>query len=200
MKIHALFPTVVTQSSLGRNLTDEETSFFSKNIEFTKSVGNFTSENSYILDIPELVLLKESLTKKLQEYIDTIYKPINKIEAYITQSWITVTPHGGYHHVHKHPNSFLSGVFYLQVDPELDKINFLMDQYKMLHIKSMECDDYNSWQRSINVFPYDVVIFPSSLSHNVSPTTNTSNRISLAFNSFVRGEFGTSDSLTHLKL
>jgi len=200
MKIHALFPTAVIQSSLDRCLTNEESDFFSKDIEFVKAVGNFTSRDKHILDDPKLFSLKKDLTKKLQEYIDTIYKPVNRVEAYITQSWISVTPPGGHHHTHKHPNSFLSGVFYLDVDEKLDKINFISDEYTTVYVESKEWDDYNSFHWCINVHPYSVVVFPSSLSHNVPDTSNPNNRVSLAFNSFISGEMGCEEDLTYLKL
>lgn len=196
----SLFPTTVLKSSLGRDLTAKEVNFLSSINKVVESTGNYTSYNKNILDSPEIKNLKVHLNKKLQQYIDEVYKPKEKITSYITQSWMNITDPGRWHHKHTHYNSFLSGVFYLSVDNNEDKIFFYKDDYPQIYIESKEWTLNNSRQWFLDVSPLDVIIFPSNLIHDVQTTTSNSPRISIAFNSFITGTLGDYHSATELKL
>ncbi len=52
------------------------------------------------------------------------YNNPNNITPYITQSWLNYTETNQYHHKHQHPNSLVSGVFYINCDDKFDKIKF----------------------------------------------------------------------------
>lgn len=196
--LYNLFPTVVSKTSI--KISPEEIKTISSLNEFVESTGNYTSYNKNILDIPSLLSVKEKLNEKVNEYIEEIYKPKEDIKSYITQSWINITEPGGWHHRHTHYNSFLSGVFYISVDNKEDKISFYKDDYPQIYIESKEWTLNNSRQWFLNVSPFDVIIFPSSLIHDVKPTTSKSPRISLSFNSFITGILGDYHSTTELKL
>ena len=196
----SLFPTTVLKSSLGRDLTAKEVNFLSSINKVVESTGNYTSYNKNILDSPEIKNLKVHLNKKLQQYIAEVYKPKEKITSYITQSWMNITDPGRWHHKHTHYNSFLSGVFYLSVDNNEDKIFFYKDDYPQIYIESKEWTLNNSRQWFLDVSPLDVIIFPSNLIHDVQTTTSNSPRISIAFNSFITGTLGDYHSATELKL
>ena len=196
----SLFPTTVLKSSLGRDLTAKEVNFLSSINKVVESTGNYTSYNKNILDSPEIKNLKVHLNKKLHQYIAEVYKPKEKITSYITQSWMNITDPGRWHHKHTHYNSFLSGVFYLSVDNNEDKIFFYKDDYPQIYIESKEWTLNNSRQWFLDVSPLDVIIFPSNLIHDVQTTTSNSPRISIAFNSFITGTLGDYHSATELKL
>jgi predicted 2-oxoglutarate/Fe(II)-dependent dioxygenase YbiX len=55
-----------------------------------------------------------------------------------------------------------------------------------------------SWWYSVSTG--DVILFPSNLMHEVPPTTSGANRISVAFNVFLKGRLGDYDELTELKI
>lgn len=200
VKILELFPTVVTQTTIGRELSKGEIDCLSSQDKFRPAVGNYTSVNKYILDLPALSSLKEDLNKFVQQYVDEIIKPTNDLKTYITQSWLTVTEPGGHHHQHNHPNSFLSGVFYLEVESGKDLIHFEETSYKQIYIESKDWDRLNSPAWRVNVSPGDIVIFPSRLAHSVPNTQTTTNRMSLAFNTFIDGVIGGYNHLTELNV
>ena len=200
MTHHLLFPISVLQNSLGRELSYKEINFLSSQNKFVASYGNDITYDKYILDNPCLKDLKVDLNNKIQEYIDKIYKPKSKIKSYITQSWINITDPGKWHHKHDHSNSFLSGVFYLSVEKQTDKIFFYKRNYDQISIESFEWDQCNSKHWFLNVSPLDVVVFPSDLIHDVQPTLNNLPRISLAFNSFIEGMVGSYHDSTELIL
>ena len=197
-----LFPTPVMFTDLGREFTKEELDYVNshgKEGMTNRNVGNVTSNNNYILEEPELAGLKEVVTKAINEYIKRVYKPKYEAEAYVTQSWLNYTAKGEFHHKHEHPNSFISGVLYIHTDETKDKITFHRSGYKQLQLVTDNFDIYNSDSWWFNVKTGGIVIFPSSLTHHVEDVTADETRISLAFNTFVKGTLGDNRSLTEFK-
>ena len=197
-----LFPTPVMFSEIDRPFTQEELDYVNshgKEGMTNRNVGNVTSNNNYILEEPEMVALKEVVTKALNEYIKRVYKPKYPAEAYITQSWLNYTAKGEFHHKHEHPNSFISGVLYIHTDSTKDKITFHRSGYKQLQLATDTFDIYNSDSWWFNVKTGGLVLFPSSLTHHVEDVVADETRISLAFNSFIKGTLGDNRSLTEFK-
>jgi hypothetical protein len=91
--------------------------------------GNITSNDNYVLNEKPFLNLKNELDLKVKEYFDKIICPSNKVKPYITQSWLNYTKRNQYHHKHQHPNSLVSGVFYINADEKLDKIKFFKEHY-----------------------------------------------------------------------
>jgi uncharacterized protein (TIGR02466 family) len=199
MTLHELFPTIVSQESLKDNILEEEKQNLKNFNSMIKSYGNYISEEKYILNNVKFLNLKNKIEEKLESYLNQIYKPCEEVKIYITQSWITVTKPQGWHHQHKHPNSFLSGVFYLQVEKD-DEINFYSDSYQQILLSSKVYDKYNSSEWTLNIDNYDLLIFPSSLSHSVKRTSDNSIRVSLAFNTFLTGKIGDENTSSGLIL
>jgi uncharacterized protein (TIGR02466 family) len=103
-----------------------------------------------------------------------------------------------YHHKHQHPNSFISGVFYINSNKEFDKIKFFKEDYKTIKPEVTNWNLYNSESWWFPVETGDIVLFPSSLSHCVEVKKGDNTRISLAFNTFVKGCVGNNKNLTEL--
>jgi len=199
MIIENLFPTAVSFSSLGRPFTGEELSFV-HNLPLKEGVGNKNSINTNVLHAPELVDINNFVSKSIQEYLDSVYSPRDKVELYVTQSWINVTKPGEYHHRHRHPNSFLSGVFYFNAEKDVDSITFFKHEAPQLRIETNNWNPYNSESWYFSVETARLVLFPSTLEHMVTQTASKEPRISLAFNTFLRGSLGDRTDLTHLIL
>jgi uncharacterized protein (TIGR02466 family) len=199
--INGIFPTPIYISKLNRELTNKELSF----IDLTKSNcnkndGNITSKNNYILNEKPFLNIKKELDLRIQDYFDKVISPANKITPYITQSWLNYTETNQYHHRHAHPNSLVSGVFYINCHEEHDKIKFFNDNYKTI---KLEVKDWNMWNSESWWFPVktgDIILFPSSLTHMVETKQGDNTRISLAFNVFIKGTVGNNKSLTELIL
>lgn len=198
MTIHGLFPTPVMTFNLDRFFTEEENTFL-LNQETYKNLGNTTSLNRNILDESKSKNLKVFIEGCLEEYFKKVIKPKNKVIPYITQSWLNYTKEGEFHHKHKHPNSFLSGILYVKADRKKDKVYFSNDKYKQLDIEVDTFDIWNSDSWWFNVGTGDLFIFPSSLMHNVD-VVEGSIRVSLSFNTFLKGDLGLEETLTELKL
>lgn len=197
--IHNLFPIPIGRYELDRDLTDKELSFL-KTQETRSNTGNITSTNNTILKSEELVDLKSFIESNVSDYFTEIYRPKNKIELKITQSWTNYTENGQYHHKHEHPNSFVSGVFYIHADKAKDKIYFYRNGYQQIKIPPSDWNLWNSESWWFEVGTGDLVLFPSSLTHMVQTVESDKTRISLAFNTFPMGNLGDESELTGLSL
>jgi uncharacterized protein (TIGR02466 family) len=200
-EITGIFPTPIYTSKLDRKLTKLELEFVDKNKKnFYKNDGNITSNNNYILNEKPFANIKKELDLKVQNYFDEVISPANNIKPYITQSWLNYTETNQFHHKHAHPNSLVSGVFYINCHQEFDKIKFFNDNYKIIKI---ETKNWNLWNSESWWFPVktgDIILFPSSLTHMVETKEGTNTRISLAFNVFIKGTIGNNKALTELIL
>lgn len=162
--------------------------------------GNTTSEDTYILKHKKLLNLRQFIEKCLHEYLMATYCPKNDTRLKLTQSWLNWTKPGQHHHKHAHPNSLISGCFYVNAHRTTDKIFFYREEYQRIDMPPVEWNPYNSKSWWYSVGSGDLVLFPSSLTHMVQPVEGEDTRISLAFNTFPIGVIGDENSLTALQL
>jgi uncharacterized protein (TIGR02466 family) len=199
--INSIFPTPIYVSKLDRKLTPLELKFVEKNKkDIYKNDGNVTSNNNYILNEKPFLNIKKELDLRVKDYFEKVISSTDAITPYITQSWLNYTETNQYHHKHTHPNSLVSGVFYINCHEEHDKIKFFNDNYKTIRL---EIKDWNMWNSESWWFPVktgDIILFPSSLNHMVETKQGDNTRISLAFNVFIKGKVGNNKNLTELYL
>ncbi len=192
-----MFPTAVTFFKY-KGITEKEIKFLVEQ-ETRSNTGNTTSIDNNILKNREMKEIKQFIEKCLKDYFKNIHAPKNSVEPYITQSWCNYTKEGQFHHKHAHPNSFISGVFYVQADKAKDKIYFFKEDYKQIRIPAKEYNLFNSESWWFETGTNDLVIFPSDLIHMVEKVVGKE-RISLSFNTFIKGSIGENTELTGLHL
>jgi len=199
--INGIFPTPIYISKIDRELTKKELSFIDKTKLHTyNNEGNTTSNDNYILNHKAFKDLKTDLDLRVQDYFDKVISQANNITPYITQSWLNYTKTNQYHHKHQHPNSFVSGVFYINCDEQFDKIKFFNDKYSIIKPEIKNWNIWNSETWWFSVKTGDIILFPSSLTHMVETKQGDNTRISLAFNVFIKGTVGNNKNLTELIL
>jgi uncharacterized protein (TIGR02466 family) len=199
MLVNNLFPTAVAGFELGRDLSEVEREHLF-NLETRPNQGNVTSVDNNVLNKPELQSLTEFLNNSQQEYFTTVYAPKTDANLCITQSWVNYTKPGQFHHKHAHPNSLISGVFYIQAAKETDKLYFFKDGFQQLKVIPKDFNVYNSDSWWLAAATGTLYLFPSSLTHMVEQVKGEDTRISLSFNTFPRGIIGDEIGLTGLKL
>ena len=199
MVLNSLFPTPVVFFTLDREFTKVEDKFL-KVQEARPNTGNTTSLNNRILTNNKMVNIKKFIQSSIDKYLTEVYAPKYPVSLEITQSWLNYTKPGEYHHKHAHPNSFISGVFYVQANKETDKIFFYNDAYAQIQLPTENYNTFNSKSWWFQVGTYDLVLFPSSLTHMVETVKGNDERISLSFNTFLKGYVGDDDELTGLHL
>ena len=166
MRIEALFPTPVLFDNFYRPLTAEELEY-AKQVSLRRNVQNSSSKETYVLKNPLYHELGQWIEQRVKEYFFNIVNPSGSVDIYITQSWINHSLVGEEHHVHAHPNSIISGVFYLDADPAVDKITFVKTVTKEIDLIPKEYNPFNSNTWFYTVGTNNLVVFPSSLKHTV---------------------------------
>lgn len=200
VKVTGIFPVPIYQTILSREISIEEKNFFNE-LEKTKNVYNYNSKNHYVLNEEPLSTLKKELFLRVEDYFQKIITPKTNVLPYITQSWVNWTKSGEEHHKHAHSNSFISGVFYIDADEEYDRIKFFKRHtYEALSIDPKEYHLFNSESWTFKVKTGDIILFPSSLGHQVESKIGDNLRTSLSFNTYIKGTIGVDYELTELKL
>ena len=198
MRVENLFPVPVGMFELGRGITDEETAYILGLAE-RGNVGNTSSVSTNVLDGHHMAGIREFIDASLQEFVASVYRPMFDVTPYITQSWANYTKPGGFHHSHVHHNSFLSGVFYLQTAPS-DKLHFVRTGYRGLKIATQDWNLYNAETWWFEAKQGSLILFPSAQEHLVRNTESDITRVSIAFNTFLRGQLGHEQELNYLEL
>jgi uncharacterized protein (TIGR02466 family) len=202
-EFHAVFPALtVMRKTLGREFTQAEHEFLYKQHEVKINLSNATTLRKDLLEEPCLADLKQFFVDAMKEYIEKIVEPVEKdIEPYITQSWLVYTEKGEFHHRHKHPNSYLSGVFYVETLPE-DETEFVNPYFdnKAIYLHSEHTNWNNAMFWKFPATKYTLLLFPSDISHGVPKKQTDGLRISLPFNSFLKGTLGNKWNISELIL
>ena len=168
-----------------------------------KNISNHTSKDTYILD-KHLTNLRKFFESCIQTYVEKVIVgdvyDRSKLNFQITQSWLNKTKPGESHHIHNHANSLISGVFYIKANSSLDNIRFYNDitSYETIKIDGKKFNKFNSSSWSLPVQTGRLILFPSYLSHGVDTTKGDNDRISLSFNVFPFGVFGSKQGATEL--
>jgi uncharacterized protein (TIGR02466 family) len=198
MNLHGLFAQPVGFFDLGRELSDEE-KFFLMELEQRPNMGNRTSTNNFVLRDKLMTSLRGWMEDCVAEYFKATTNPKHDVTLRLTQSWVNYSEPGQYHHKHAHPNSFVSGVFYIQTNPN-DKIFFYRDGYSQIKFPPAEWNNWNSESWWFEALTGRLILFPSSLTHMVPTVEGEDVRVSLSFNTFPAGTVGEEMDLTGLKL
>ena len=169
------------------------------NIKWIKNYENWISASQHVLDDPALTEFSKQISENIAEYFSGILGASQMVKMYVTESWFNKTEQGQSHHRHWHPNSILSSVIYLDSEGDSGRIKFITSQYDTIEYNIVENNIYNS--RSWSVLPEvgTMLIFPSNVEHLVETYNGNRPRLSLSFNTFVKGDINV-DSLTRLKI
>ena len=129
--------------------------------------------------------------KWFQECIDSLHKkergPTDRLV--VNKSWANRSDAntGDRHDFHRHPMSYLSGIFYLTkgaptifIDPVKDR------EWGQFHLDGYPDKDCKLFTQ---LGPGGLIVFPSYVIHGSEPNYEV-DRFSIAFNTFPQGEFG----------
>ena len=202
--LHAIFPTSVYVVNRDSNLSSKEEIEIGEIVKegMYRNSGNSTSNNAYIF-YGKLGKIKQFCEQQIKIYVNETINTKEELDFYITQSWLNITKPGEYHHEHSHANSIISGVFYISTEED-DKFAVADPNFKIKDILKFEPKMFNMWNSNNWIFPVnnnELILFPSWLNHKVDPNEKaTKDRISISFNTFVRGTLGNRGSLSELIL
>lgn len=169
-------------------------------MEFMPNRANNISTDLHMFDRPGFEKIKETMIQESVNYLInahgfTLGSDFNGLK--ITNSWANATAPGQCHHEHTHPFSIVSGVLFLDDNP--DNLNLTLEAYlpeiphyiprKSNHVilKAMLPED--------TTLSKHLVLFLSNIGHHVEPTGDDAKiRRTLSFNTFWTGRVGDSES------
>ena len=171
-----------------------------EDIEWSPQVanGNFKTKDSYLTKHESLKGITSFFKECVDDYCNTIAN--SKQRLVITQLWGNRNPKGSKHHEHVHPNSIISGVFYLRQDPKLPPIQFSKGKQDGMKLDPVNYNNYNAETFLLPCTAGELILFPSSLRHSVPVNMGEEERISLSFNTFSIDVLGSEENLTHLDI
>lgn len=195
--LEKMFPTTLYKTTLDYQFSKEEINRILKSEYFIVNNGSWSDEQFWVLDKDYFSQFKNLLQEHVNIYAKEVFK--YDCEIYITSSWININPPGSYHNLHSHNNSIFSGVYYFDVPEGAPFLSFCSSRKPALCITPTEWNDSNSPTWTIKVGQGDLVIFPSEVMHEVITNNTTNTRISIAFNTFVRGSIGETSAYQFIK-
>lgn len=198
-EIRGIFTTPLYVVNTQRLLTQEESNYVhSLKSDTILNVGtNYNTKNSYVLNEKILENLKNVIMLYVKDYFTKVLS--TTAQPYITQSWLNYQTQDQFHHMHDHPNSIVSGVFYIKTD-EKDSVSFHKRIYETVLLDKTSLNAFNANDINTSIRMGDLIMFPSSLLHSVSKKETNNERISLAFNVFVKGKIGVPEAMAELVL
>ena len=169
-------------------------------VEWKQQVANanFKTKDSYLTKHEQLKNIVSFFKECIDDYCNTIINSEQRLV--ITQLWGNRNPKGSKHHEHVHPNSIISGVFYLRQDPKLPPIQFSKSNQEAMKLDPRKYNHYNAETFLLPCTSGELILFPSSLRHSVPVNMGEEERISLSFNTFSIDTLGSKESLTHLDI
>lgn len=195
--VRGIFPSYIyTYKNEGASWLDDDTVRDALGLEYKRNNINFISTDKYVLEQSVFTELKDTIQNILDDYSKHVLGfDLEQTRMDIKNSWLVVNGDNDGHMWHKHLNSFVSGVVYLRTGED-DSILFKNP--------SSELEQFNVGNTSDvcehGVSNGDIILFASNLPHAVKAVPRSSKRISLGFNAFPVGSFGSDENITKLVL
>lgn len=150
--------------------------------------GGYTSYGS-LSDLQHRSPIFMELSEKLQPHANAFAKALGwemrgfKLE--MTACWMNVMGLGTYHTLHHHPQSVLSGVYYIKTPTKSAPLKLedpRMSFYMHTPLKRIKANQENSHYFQVPAKAGQFVLFESWLRHEVPPNQSSSPRLCISFN------------------
>jgi uncharacterized protein (TIGR02466 family) len=170
-----------------------------QNIEYndTYDNDNLVSISKKMSVLNELEDLKLEIDNCCNHFIKNILSM--NCSFNIFNSWFTKTKPSGFSDSHVHSNSWFSGCFYPEHNKDFN-IKFYNDNLFAFKDDINNFGIYNSRDWIINPQKNQLILFFSTLRHEICQNKSEQDRYSLAFNILPNGIFGVGDSKVNFKI
>lgn len=185
-KLLAAFSILITSRDYKSDTT--KVLDYVKTLEFFKN-KNTPTTNTELHEDTQLANLVEFFNKSIELYFEEMSIDCQSFE--ITHCWANRSGEGeAYHHFHYHPNSFLSGVFYLTSGGGGNTV-FKSEHRPQLAPNTKKDNMWNILRFEATPEAGKLILFPSHLDHKTEPHTAADHvRYSIAFNVIFKGWTG----------
>ena len=184
-----LFPTPVYISNIGVDFG------VSIDREFDTVLGGFISKKqNYLLENKKL---GKEIDLHIENYMRNNLHLNKEVKLKHQCSWILIHNKGGHSPKHYHNNSWLSGIYYLDVNEESGDLEFQDSPPYSWTCGNMDPTDQieefnmvNATRMTFRPKPGDVYLFPSHLNHLSHFNKSDKQRVCISFNYTLCGKWG----------
>ena len=199
--IDAVFATPVYKSDNLYKLTNEQLDYL-KTLEMIKNKGgNFLTTRKDIMNDESMKDFKHWCLLNVRAFAKQLGAS-ERTSFYITQSWMNRNPPHSYHHTHMHPNSIFSCIYYVEGDKCPTYFYRYDDRTSFGNFAFYEnnkgSNAFTATKAGVMNEVGRLVIFPSSMVHDVDNNESDKDRVTISFNTFIRGEMGEPENSNHL--
>ena len=186
--VYSLFPTLAWKLQLPAEIVTNHNPLIVDAIrKINPKIDEFEEATSWqshqlLHEEAELEQVMSCITRATHKILRFLKIGANDIE--VTGCWANVISVGASHRIHSHPNNYLSGVYYVQVSPGANTINFHdpRPQASIIRPPVTQLTGQNTDQVVVEVTDGTLLLFPSYLLHSVDPNDSNELRISISFN------------------
>jgi uncharacterized protein (TIGR02466 family) len=151
-------------------------------LHWSNSLGWHSADNLHQRDrFKDLMAIA---SQNATEVAQTLAWDLDRYAVVISNCWAIANGKHASNFLHNHPNSFLSGVYYVTA-PEKCGGLFFRDPRDLVHMFPAPILNVTPWTlQKVTYQPLAgrMLIFPSWLMHGVEPNLNTEERVSISFN------------------
>ena len=185
-KLHQLFavPLYETQFPVKSSILE-----FVKSQEYVRYAYSYMSEGN-VLACDEMKEVRDFITAQVEHYFYNICGMDYDVKPELTSSWANIHIQNDWTLRHSHPNSIISGVWYLSTSEETGSLLIHREDGlfgNQIDFNRRENNYFNSEPVYLRPDVGTLYLFPSTLKHSVDANLDTNERISLAFNYMMRG-------------
>ena len=194
--MHHLFVTRIYQKKISFDLKDLTSEI--KKISLVDLAGRKWSQKNYPKgytsygswdQMHKMSSTFGDLQKKIDKHVNSLAKEldfdIDKKALVMNSCWVNIMPRGAQHASHIHPQSVISGTFYVDVPPRASAIKFEDPRLGLfMNAPPVKLTARKENQRFFQLSPQagDLVLFESWLKHEVPANQSQKPRISVSFN------------------
>ncbi len=161
-----------------------------KDLKYRRTTNSYVSKRTNVLSDENLKEFKEQIDDKVSHYFCNICGMSNRYELELVSSWVNIHHKGDYAQNHKHNNSIITGVWYLQTPEDCGHLNVSTGRYLFgdtFDFIRTKRNEFNTFDAELLVQQNRLYIFPSTLMHCTGINNSDEQRVSIAFNYYVRG-------------
>ena len=152
------------------------------------------SKSDTVLENEKLQRVKIFILSRFNHYVENILQIKNCF--YLTQSWSAINGKDSTHHLHTHPNTILSCVYYANASQDDGgELRLKMQRSRLqegfyFSYEKKEPNIFNSHVTDIKVKTGDIVMFPGWVDHESLPNKSDEQRLVIGTNYFAVGKLG----------
>ena len=156
-----------------------------------QKLSNVNGWHSPFFDLSSRETVGYKFLMKIQPYIADVFKSygwvFNPQKVKCSGMWAIINKKGNFNTEHIHPNSNLSGAYYVKAPKNCGKFK-VINPHSISRDKFPPRENPNELNRLVaehEIEEGDLLIFPSYLPHSVLPNQSDDDRIVISFNIFV---------------